>query len=246
MKKYFQKFHDSGGFTLVEIIVTAGLIVFTTVLVIRNFTASRLNLQRVANVLVSDIRLAQQLALTSTQYKGSTDPVPRNRCGYGVTKAQSGGTEDTPTECGDGTDNDGDTYIDSLDPGCNRLYYIYAGPPSVDASGNPVACASKTYQQSQDYPFYKTVALDNRVDFVDNPGFRDIFYTPPGPTTFIQNSDLPSNLADPTTYYEKITIKKVGVTKQNCQAGSPDCIFICVYFSGRIEITKNPTCPLPY
>lgn len=249
-KVFFSKSGNSKGFTLIEILVTAGLIVFVTSLVIKNFSASRLNLERVANVVASDIRLAQQLALSSHQFQGASDPAPRNRCGYGITKPASGGTEASPTECSDKIDNDGDTLIDSRDPGCNRIYYIYAGPPSVDASGQPVNCASTTYQASQDYPYYKTVVLDQRIDFVDNPGFQDIFYKPPDPTTYIQNQTIPSNLADPATYYELITIKKVGVTKQNCTSGSIDCIYICVYYSGRVEVAKNTTnpikCPVPY
>ena len=246
MTKYFFKFKDSKGFTLVEILVVAGLIAYVTTLVIRNFSASRLNLERVANVMASDLRLAQQLALSSHQYQGPNDLALRNRCGYGITKPNGGGSEDNAVECSDGIDNDSDTFVDSLDPGCNRLYYIYAGPATVNSSGQPNNCGSTNYQTSQDTPYYKTVVLDSRIDFVDNPGFSDIFYKPPGPTTYIQNSNSPSNPANPTTYYEKITIKKVGVTKQNCDNGSPDCIFICAYFSGRVEVSKVPTCPVPF
>jgi len=238
--------HHSKGFTLIEILVVAGLIVFMTTTVLRNFVSSRLNLPRLANVMASDIRLAQQLALTATQYQGLNDTFPKNRCGYGITKAQSGGSENDATECSDKIDNDGDTFVDGLDPGCNRLYYIYAGPPTVDNLGVPVSCGNPNYQANADSPYYKTAVLDNRVDFVDNPAFRDIFFKPPGPTTYINNSSVPSNLADSTTYYERITIKKVGVSKNDCDNGSPDCIFICVYYSGRIEISKVPTCPAPF
>ncbi|MDP3696573.1 MAG: type II secretion system protein, partial [Candidatus Taylorbacteria bacterium] len=219
-KDFFLKFRNSKGLTLIEILVTASLIVFTTAVVIRNFRASRLDFERVANVMASDIRLAQQLALSSHQHRGSLDPVPRNRCGYGITKTQSGGPEATQAECADGVDNDGDTFIDSSDPGCNRLYHIYAGPPTIKPDGTPGSCGSANYQTPNDTPYYKTVVLDSRIDFVDTPAPKDIFYKPPGPTTYINNGSTPSNLADPITYYEVITIKKVGVTKQNCTNGS--------------------------
>lgn len=246
MINFFLKFKSSKGFTLVEILVVAGLVAFVTVISIRNLTGSRLNLDRLANVMASDFRLAQQLALSSHQHQGPLDPVPRNRCGYGITKPQSGGAESSATECSDGLDNDSDTFVDSLDPGCNRLYYIYAGPSTLDPAGLPVNCGSSNYQTNQDTPYYQAVVLDQRIDFVDNPAPKDIFYKPPGPTTYINNINTPSDLLDPTTYYQRMTIKKVGLTKTDCNDGSPNCRFICVYFSGRVEVSKVPTCPAPY
>ena len=234
MKKYFLKLKIkdcSAGFTLIEILVVASLIAYVTTLVIRNFTASRLNLERVANVLISDIRLAQQLALSSAQYQGLSDPVPRNRCGYGITNKPN----------------------DSSDPNNNRKYSIYAGPPTLDAGGQPVNCASPQYQQSQDTPFYKSVILDSRIEFETSPRFDDIFFKPPGPTTYIGNSSTPSNPANPSTYWQQIIIKKNDTPKTGgpssgaCSRGSPNCIYICIYYSGRVEMSKvYDDCPAPY
>lgn len=219
------------GFTLIEILVTASLIVFTTTLILRNFIASRLNLDRVANILASDIRLAQQLSLSSSQFQGTNDSVPRNRCGYGITNKPN----------------------DSSDPNNDRKYQIYAGPSTVDSSGNPVNCNSPQYQQSQDFPFYKSVILDSRIEFENSPRFKDIFFMPPGPTTYIGSNSSPPIPTDPTTYWEQIIIKKKGTPKNGgpssgaCNQGSPNCIYICVYYSGRIEVSKTwGNCPAPY
>ncbi len=218
------------GFTLVEILVTASLIVFITSAVIRNFSASRLNLERVANVMASDIRLAQQLALSSYQYKGPIDPVPRNRCGYGVTQ-------------------------DPSNP--QQGYIVYVGPATVKPDGTPNNCGdARQYQSSQDTPAYKSVLLDLRINFRDNPGqgnlFKDLYFEPPSPTVYFGNQ-LPSpNPADPETYFERVVIKKIGVgikggpPGSSCEKGNPDCIYICVYVSGRVEVSKTWTCPVPF
>jgi type II secretory pathway pseudopilin PulG len=254
-RHFLSKFSNEKGLTLIEILVTSSLIVFMTTLLLRNFSTTRLNLNNLANVVASDIRLAQQVALSSHQFQGPADPAPRNRCGYGFTRPATGGSEGNPAasreaECSNNVDDDGDSLIDSFDPGCSRLYYIYAGPPTVRPDGSAGVCGSTNYQASQDYPYYKTVVLDKRVDFLDSPPSKDVFYMPPGPTTFIQNSSTPSNVADPTTYYEVIGIKKSSVTRQQCNAGNMDCVYICVYFSGRVEVVNNTTnsvkCPAPY
>ena len=231
MKKFFLKPGNSKGFSLVEILVVASLIGYISTVVIRNFTASRLNLERVANVMVSDIRLAQQLALSSHKYRGSTDPSDRNRCGYGITNKPN----------------------DISDPNNDRKYQIYAGPPTVDAGGNPANCNSPQYQQSQDFPFYKSVILDSRIEFETSPRFSDIFFMPPGPTTYIGSRNAPTDISDPTTYWEQIIIKKNGTPKNGgptsgaCNRGSPNCIYVCVYYSGRVEVSKVfNSCPAPF
>lgn len=209
----------SRGFTLIEILVTSSLIVFITVLVIRNFSASRLNLERVANTMASDIRLAQQLALSSHQLKGPADPALRNRCGYGIA-------------------------ADPNSPAPQRVYIVYAGLPTVKADGTPNNCSgARQYQASQDIIAYKTVVLDLRLDFRDNSGqgqlFKDTYFEPPGPSVYFQQTLQNINES------QQIIIKKVGVGIQggpsgsSCSNGNPNCIFICVYGSGRVEVTKN-------
>lgn len=224
IKKYFIFTGSSKGLTLIEVLVTASLIVFISTLIIRNGTLNAVNLERVANVVASDFRLAQYLALSSRQYQytgdypgdPNADPVPRNRCGYGISQSQSD----------------------------NTTYFVYAGPPTLDPTGNPRSCNARSFQPSvhQDTPAYKTVLLDpqNRVVFDTNPRFKDVFYEPPGPTTFIQNSSSSPG-------FQKVTIMKAGLTNQqqnDCKtAVSSNCIYVCAYLSGRIEVTRGPNCP---
>lgn len=230
MKRDIFKFLKSNkGLTLVEILVVAGLIAFVSVLVVRNFNYSRLNLERVANVMASDIRLAQQLAMSAHQYQGSGDPAPRNRCGYGVTGSSK-----------DDSDPNNDT----------RRYSIYAGPPTVNPDGTPNNnCGQSGYERHQDEPFYKSNILDSRINFNDNPGlgliFDDIFFVPPGPTVYYKN-----NTILPIDSWTRITIKRndlkinTGAPSGRCSSGlNKDCIYICIYGSGRIEVSKTYTCP---
>ena len=117
-------------------------------------------------------------------------------------------------------------------------YVLYAGTPTINPAGLPQPCpADRNFQPiaPQNTPIYKITNLDRRVDFVATPGFNDVFFEPPGPTTYINNSSSAST--------EKITIKRIGTTGSQCDSGSSNCIYICVYLSGRTEITKNTTCP---
>ena len=231
-RNYFFKFSSEKGLTLIDILVTVGLIIFTTVMVLRNSLSSSFNLERIANVMASDIRIAQSLATSTHQYKGSLDVVPVNRCGYGITNKPD----------------------DSSNPDNDRKYAIYAGPATVNSDGSPEDCSFRNYPsaegQQADYPFYKNAVLDTRVKLDISPEFKDIFFEPPDPVTYIDDSNIPSDPNDPTTYYEKITIKENNVPDGggpgSCKKGSPQCIYICVYYSGRVEITKNFNCPAPY
>lgn len=225
MRKSLPKFKISDGFTLIEVLVTASLVVYTTIAVIRNFSNSRVNYERIANVMASDIRLAQQMTLSAHKYQGPNDPAPRNRCGYGITPDPA-----------------------SVAP--QQTYIVYAGLATIKADGvTPNSCSgARQYQASQDTPAYKTVVLDSRVDFRDNSGqgqiFKDIYFEPPGPSVYFQNT---SQTIDQCQH---IVIKKVGVDLQggpqgsSCQKGSPYCIYIDVYGSGRVEVSKNfNSCP---
>ncbi|OGM96897.1 MAG: hypothetical protein A3B86_00065 [Candidatus Yanofskybacteria bacterium RIFCSPHIGHO2_02_FULL_38_22b] len=199
------------GFSLFEVLVVSSITIFISITLIRSLSSlSRVNLERVANIVAADIRLAQQLTLSSHQFRGSQDPAARIRCGYGISQnAQN---------------------ISS--------YVLYAGTPTINPAGLPQPCpADRNFQPiaPQNTPIYKITNLDRRVDFVATPGFNDVFFEPPGPTTYINNSSSAST--------EKITIKRIGTTGSQCDSGSSNCIYICVYLSGRTEITKNTTCP---
>ncbi len=194
------------GFTIVEILVAMAISITLAAILLRNFTTS-INLDRVANVVVSDLRSAQAYAASSKKYQGPNDASPVSRCGWGFNQ-------------GSRTDN--------------HSYIIYAGPPT--ATGN---CGSRQWQSSQDVPTFKTVILDPRLEFQTNPAVKDIYYEPPGPQTWIGNTQNYSPQQNP----QEIRIRKVGVTKQQCDSGNVDCIKICAYLSGRIEVTKAAACP---
>lgn len=230
LSKYFIKFSEERGLTLIDILVTAGLIVFTTIMVLRNSSAT-LNLGRIANVMASDIRIAQSLATSTHQYQGSLDGAPVIRCGYGITNQPN----------------------DNLDPNNDRKYAIYSGPATVNADGSQGDCSSRNYPNNADeqpnYPFYRKVVLNTRVRFDTSARFKDIFFEPPGPTTYINDRDAPLNPGNPATYYQKIIIQENDVPNNgpgSCSNGSPKCIYICVYYSGRVEVTKNFNCPAPF
>jgi len=73
--KYFS---DKKGFTLIEILVVAGIIGFMSTSIIVNFSRNRINLQESYGFLTSQIRIAQSDAVSSTKYNNY------NPCGYGV------------------------------------------------------------------------------------------------------------------------------------------------------------------
>jgi len=191
-KKYFIIARGSRGLTLIEVLVTASLIVFISALIIRNIAISRLSLERIANVVASDVRLAQAMALSTKKTSGQI------RCGYGISQLNT------------------------------TTYVIYAGPPTTSS------CASKNYNPSQGSIAYKTVVLDPRADFVDSPKFNDVFYDPP---------DAKATIVGGSGSVVNIVVKKLGTTKQTCNSLSVNCIHVCVYDSGRVEVTKDPNCP---
>ena len=199
------------GFSLFEILVVSSITILISLALIRSLSSlSRVDLNRVADVMASDFRLAQQLTLSSHQFKGSSDPVARIRCGYGISQ--------------------------NAQPVSS--YVLYAGAPTIDPSGLPQPCpADRNFQpiSPQNTPIYKITNLDKRVNFVSTPGFNDMFYEPPGPRGLINN--------DVSILVQKITIKRVGTTPTECDSSSPNCISVCVYFWGRVEVTKDTTCP---
>jgi prepilin-type N-terminal cleavage/methylation domain-containing protein len=66
------------GFTLVELLVVAGITGFITTFIIINFNRNKVDLNSELNILISKIRLAQTKTVTSTRFNNSI------RCGYGI------------------------------------------------------------------------------------------------------------------------------------------------------------------
>ena len=208
---FFRKTVNSKGFSLFEVLVVASITIFISVSLIYSLSSlSSVNLNRVANILASDIRLAQQLTLASHLFKGPLDTTPRIRCGYGISNSGQGVSS----------------------------YVLYAGLPTVNSAGAPQNCPSnRNFDPTQpgDTPIYQITHLDQRVDFVSAPAFGDIFFEPPRPIVYIDN--------DSSSPVEKIIIKKKSTTLDDCDSGSADCIYVCVYLSSRVEVTKNLNCP---
>ncbi len=148
----------------------------------------------------------------------------RNAQSYAISsKKYQGPLDSTPvSRCGWGLHQDTSN---------SSTYIIYAGP---SAAAN---CSSRGYQDTSNSPTFKTAALDSRLEFETSPRFKDIFYEPPDPKTYFNNSSNPPGAV------EEIVIRKIGITKAQCNAGNVACIKICAYMSGRIEITKTGSCP---
>ena len=86
------------GFTLIELMVTAGITVVITGLLVANFSRTRVDLNRATISVTDGIREAQSLALTGAAVRGMS------RCGYGVHFTASGfivyaGPESSAVDC---------------------------------------------------------------------------------------------------------------------------------------------------
>lgn len=68
----------SGGFTLVEMAIVAGIIGFLSTALIINFSRTRIDVDQSANLIMAIVREAQTRAVSSTIYAGY------NPCGYGI------------------------------------------------------------------------------------------------------------------------------------------------------------------
>ncbi len=66
------------GFTLIEVVIVAGITGFVTTFLLLNFSRSRINLNEEANTFMSNIRIAQTRTVSSARFNGSL------RCGYGI------------------------------------------------------------------------------------------------------------------------------------------------------------------
>ncbi|MDP3954090.1 MAG: prepilin-type N-terminal cleavage/methylation domain-containing protein [bacterium] len=100
-------------------------------------------------------------------------------------------------------------------------YIVYAGLTSGGAS---CASSSRGYQSSIDATVETKKLINDKLEF--RSSFKDIFFEPPDPKTYLQNDASPG--ANPET----ITIIEKG--GNNCTQAK--CIYIDIYTSGRIEI----------
>lgn len=66
------------GFTLVEVVIVAGITGFIATFLLINFSRTRINFTEEANTFKSKLRIAQTKAVSSTRFNNSI------RCGYGI------------------------------------------------------------------------------------------------------------------------------------------------------------------
>lgn len=97
------------------------------------------------------------------------------------------------------------------------------------------------FGNSTDTPILKTGVLDVQTEFFDPNGnpppdfFYDVFFEPPDAYIWIGNQHILTG-ANPRTKSE-IIIRRKGAT-----CPSVNCVYVCVYASGRIE-QRSTQCP---
>lgn len=113
------------GFTLIEVLVVAGIIGYVTTFFIANFSRSRINFNEASEVLKSNFRIAQTKAISSTKFDNKI------RCGYGIRYVNNTsyaiyvGENATTHNC----------------PAQNRDYNPISGNPDTDANVETVKFA---------------------------------------------------------------------------------------------------------
>lgn len=79
--KYLPSWHTSSkGFSLIEMLVVAGIIGILSSAIILNFSRSRFDINQSTSLTKATIRFAQAKSVASTLYNGF------NPCGYGITR----------------------------------------------------------------------------------------------------------------------------------------------------------------
>lgn len=136
-KEFLNLSSPRAGFTLIEILVVAGITGFIASAIIINFSRTRLDLNETASIFVSDTRIAQSQAASSTKYGGAI------RCGYGIRYIDStsyavyAGPDTASADCAAQNKNFGaeDTaisvksFLDTRVEFKNSFYDIFFEPP---------------------------------------------------------------------------------------------------------------------
>ena len=154
------------GFTLIEVLVVAGIATFIVVSLVSNSLRTRVNVNETARTLVSDIRTAQANALSAKQYINPTNGAVSYRCGYGVSHV----TNDTTGYFlyTGGTFNSGG--------GCTESQR-YGG------SGTPIV-VSRIIDSRLEI-----------IDNVSGSKFEDIYFEAPGGKIYIKNAHRPTEVS---------------------------------------------------
>lgn len=183
------------GFTLIEVVVVASIIMLMSGFLIANLSKTRVNLDQTLNLMIADIRDAQSRAVSSDKSSG------KFRCGYGI------------------------RYVSGSE------YRLYAGP---DASLVTCSTQNRNYALADGDVDIRTIPLRDKGSVQITVSFPDIFFEPPDPKTYVNNSAVLS--AAPGQI-------KLSIQGANCAVNPDQCRIICVYTSGRIDSGTGATCP---
>ena len=185
----------SAGFTLIEMLVVFTITILIVLSLLSNVLKSRLNIQEVVRITISDIRTAQANTLASKQFIDPSTGLASFRCGFGL----------------------------SHDNGDTTGYFLYAGADST--TGN---CGSaRQFGNSTDTPIFTTRILDSRLETIDDNNFKDIYFESPDGKIYIKNQHNTSN--------ENQNKSRILIRKKGASCPSSNCVYICVYASGKIE-----------
>ncbi len=118
------------------------------------------------------------------------------------------------------------------DPGNANAYLVYQGP---DASTVDCSTLDRNYSSGEDSIYERYTLSDPNLEFKGSSGsqFPDVFFEPPDPRTYIDDSatldTLPARLL-------------FGVKDVTC-TGTDECRAVCIYPSGRIQRAPGLVCP---
>ena len=222
-------FLSESGFTILEVAVVGAIIATLSVILIINFRSSSSNLtgrnQAVATI-VGDIRRAQSMATSSSIYVDQAG-VSHTVCGFGI--HYSGYNTDYQNFLVNG---------DPSEPG--NSYLIYAKlKPGVNESSSCSTVLNHNYVNTKNSADFvvQTVIMSNpnfemAIPVCNSSGssFKDIFFEPPNPKTYIDNDPALLGPNTPTL----ITVRLKGYGPNEC----PSNVYtnITINSSGSIDV----------
>ena len=157
----------------------------------RSISSSKNVVERNAFLVVSQIREAQTLSVTTTSYNEEI------ACGYGIRYNST--------------------------PGFGTIsIYFTPKPVATDCDAE-----NKNYESGKD-TMIKTLSFPDK-NIVVKQAFKDIFFVPPDPKTYIDDSFSYGS-------FEEII---VGSKDKDC-AIAPGCKTVKVYSSGQIDVADSP------
>lgn len=112
-------------------------------------------------------------------------------------------------------------------------YLAYWGP---DASTANCLTIDHNFSSGEDSVYLQQKFADQNLEFKDDVAgtiFKDVFFMPPDPKTYIDNSSMLSTLPARILF---------GVRGRSCDT-TQDCRAICIYPSGLIQLVQGLVCP---